>query len=240
MKAVTGTRTIEAPAARSRCQESSRPIGALSAAIAAETAIIAGSRLVTSAAAAGGAISIPSTSSAPTTRNPTTTARVITTSITSWRQVHPQTQRRRALAVEGEQQERAGRARRRAPSTVDRQQRGDDDVGPLDAEHVAEQERGQVDRVALGARDQDHAEGEHEHEHDRGRRLLAQPAAAQDQAGRDRRHQPGHQRADPDRELVGLGARRAPPAVSMNATAIPGRTPWARLSAISAMPRRTT
>ena len=47
MNTVTGTSTIEAPAAMSRCQETSRPIGALIAAIPAERAIIAGRRLVT-------------------------------------------------------------------------------------------------------------------------------------------------------------------------------------------------
>jgi hypothetical protein len=41
---LTATSTIEAPAARSRCHEVSRPIGALAAAIAADVSIIAGSR----------------------------------------------------------------------------------------------------------------------------------------------------------------------------------------------------
>ena len=37
-----------------------------------------------------------------------------------------------------------------------------------------------------------------------------------------------------------FGSVPAAPAVSANAIAIPGSTPWARLSAISAMPRSTT
>ena len=150
MNAATATSTIEAPAATSRCHESKQP----------ERAAERGDRrreghhrrqpLGHSAAAAGGAISSPSTSSAPTTRNPTTTASASTTSITSWRRVDRQAERRRALAIEREHQERPVEHRDEGQNAR-REHGGAATSPPADPEHIAEQERGEVDRVALDA-----------------------------------------------------------------------------------------
>ena len=204
----------------SRCQESSSPIGALAAAIAAERAIIAGSRFVTSAAAAGGAISIPRTSRDADHPEADHDRERDHDEQDELQQVDPHAERRRPLAIEGEEQERPVEHGDQAEHARG-EHGGRDHVAAADPEDVAEQERGEIDRVALRARDQDHAEREHEDEDDGGRRLLAQAAAAQDRARRRRGHEARKSAPTAIATSFGSAPVAASPAVSMKAIGDP-------------------